>query len=556
MFDSRSLDDLPPDVLLIIFSFLSRRTLATAAAVSRKWRHLASSDSLWEELLRSGDPEGWPMVLFAETHLRLGRGSRPNCSQTEAGSSENRRHEQQQQQQQQRKLVLRQCGSSRGVSGLPWCDIYRLRALLPPVLVVDGGSGYCKFGMSSEAAPTGRIATFLEFGNIEAPSLARLRALFSSVYASVRAIPSSHPVVVSEPLCFLPETREAQEGRRRLREVTCAVLFSAMHVPSVCLVDQATLALYAAGAASGIVVNIGFRSTTIVPIMRGRTACDLLPFVCLPLGAMRVTGHLSQLLHDAGVVCESMFTVRTIKESLCFVARDFDKAMRGEERGVRDTCEVPGEGSFTLGRERFLAAEVLFQPALCGQGGRGIHQAVAHCIVQCAAKVKAFQAQQDWKARRGDAGEADATEEEKDPLAGEGRGGEGGERRSGGGEGAAEAGVWERVPAPLTSEDVEEAIGTVVVAGGTSALPGIAERLQLELQRLLPSPLSDRLTVKAVGQYGTWMGGRTVATTSSFLSAWALSKEEYTEKGPSSVHALAMDTHNVNMSTYTYALHV
>ncbi|CAI5494219.1 unnamed protein product, partial [Closterium sp. Naga37s-1] len=400
----------------------------------------------------------------------------------------------------------------------------------------------------------------------------------------MRAIPANHPVVVSEPLAFLPETREAQEGRRHLREVTCAVLFSALRVPSICLVDQATLALLAAGAASGVVVNIGFRSTTILPIMRGRTACSLLPFYCLPLGAMRVTGHLSQLLHDAGIVCQSMFTVRTIKESLCFVARDFEAAMRGEERGVRGTCEVPGEGAFSLARERFLAPEVLFQPQLCGlfppptrsalvpsdtasppsqtptprlpfpstRGGRGIQQAVAQCIVECAARVKAFQAQQDWKARHSHAGEAPSAEEkgeeEGERVPGEGPGAEGATRGMGRGEGAAGAGggVWGRVPAPLSSEDVAEAIGTVVVAGGTSALPGIAARLHVELQRLLPPPLADRLSVKAVGPYGAWMGGRTVATTSSFLSAWALSREEYMEKGPSSVHALAMDTRNMN----------
>ncbi|CAI5464838.1 unnamed protein product [Closterium sp. Yama58-4] len=372
----------------------------------------------------------------------------------------------------------------------------------------------------------------------------------------MRAIPSNHPVVVSEPLAFLPETREAQEGRRHLREVTCAVLFSALRVPSICLVDQATLALFAAGAASGVVVNIGFRSTTILPIMRGRTACSLLPFYCLPLGAMRVTGHLSQLLHEAGIVCQSMFTVRTIKESLCFVARDFEAAMRGEERGVRGTCEVPGEGAFTLGKERFLAPEVLFQPQLCGLGGRGIQQAVAQCIVECAARVKAFQAQQERKATHSHVEEAEAAEEEKEKeeeggdvhVSGQGREGEGVTRRMGSGEGAAGAGggVWGRVPAPLASEDVAEAIKTVVVAGGTSALPGIAERLHLELQRLLPPPLADKLSVKAVGPYGTWMGGRTIATTSSFLSAWALSREEYMEKGPSSVHALAMDTHNMN----------
>ncbi|CAI5465446.1 unnamed protein product [Closterium sp. Yama58-4] len=507
------MDELPSDVLAIVFSFLSGKALASAAAVSRNWRHLASSDSLWEDLLRSEDPEGWPMVLFAETQLRLGRGSRPNDGET--------------------------------LAGLPWSGIYRLRAQLPPALVVDVGSGYCKFGMSSGAAPSRRIATFRESGNIEAPSLARRRALFASIYDSMRVIPSNHPVVVSEPLAFLPETREAQERRRRVREMTCAVLFKAFRVPSICLVDQATLALFAAGAASGVVVNIGFNNTTILPIMRGRTACSLLPFYCLPLGAMRVTGHLTQLLHERGMACKSMSTVHTIKESLCFVARDFEAAM-GEERGVRGTCEVPGEGAFTLARERFLAPEVLFRPSLCRLGCKGIQYEVARCILECVMSLKAF-----LKARHSHAGGAaaavvDKRAEEGGGAPGEGRGDEGASRRMGSADGAAAAGGGERERAPVTlrSKDVGEAISNVVLAGGTSALPGIAERLHLELKRLLPPRLTDHLSVKAVGPYGTWMGGRTLATSSSFLSAWALSREEYMEKGPSSVHAHAMDAHN------------
>ncbi|CAI5939444.1 unnamed protein product [Closterium sp. NIES-65] len=219
---------------------------------------------------------------------------------------------------------------------------------------------------------------------------------------------------------------------------------------------------------------------------------------------MRVTGHLSQLLHEGGEVGQPMSTMRTIIGSLCFVARDFEVAMRGEERGARGTCEVLEEGAFTLARERFLAPEVLFQPQLCRIGCGGIQLTVAQCILECVKWVKAFLKARHSYARGAAAAEVGEMAEEWGGAPGEGRGGEGATREKGSGEGAAGAGggVWGRVPAPLASEDVAEAIGTVVVAGGTSALPGIAERLHLELQQLLPPPFTGRLSVKAVGPYG------------------------------------------------------
>ncbi|MFS7985218.1 putative Actin family [Helianthus anomalus] len=45
------------------------------------------------------------------------------------------------------------------------------------------GSGYCKFGWSKYDAPSGRAATFLEFGNIEAPMYSRLRHFFTTIYS-------------------------------------------------------------------------------------------------------------------------------------------------------------------------------------------------------------------------------------------------------------------------------------------------------------------------------------------------------------------------------------
>ncbi|CAL5440085.1 unnamed protein product [Camellia sinensis] len=40
-----------------------------------------------------------------------------------------------------------------------------------------------------------------------------------------------------------------------------------MNVPTICAINQATLALYATRRTSGIIVNIGFHQTSVVPIL-------------------------------------------------------------------------------------------------------------------------------------------------------------------------------------------------------------------------------------------------------------------------------------------------
>uniref|UniRef100_A0A453DC42 Actin-related protein 8 n=1 Tax=Aegilops tauschii subsp. strangulata TaxID=200361 RepID=A0A453DC42_AEGTS len=155
-------------------------------------------------------------------------------------------------------------GTVRVPPQLSFKRIYGQRALVPGSIIVDGGSGYCKYGWSKYAAPSGRCATFLEFGNIESPMYARLRHFFSTIYNRMHVKPSARPIVVALPLCHSDDTEAARASRKQYKETLYSVLFD-MNVPAVCAVDQALLALYAARRTSGIVVNIGFNVTSVVP---------------------------------------------------------------------------------------------------------------------------------------------------------------------------------------------------------------------------------------------------------------------------------------------------
>ncbi|XP_042383016.1 actin-related protein 8-like isoform X3 [Zingiber officinale] len=343
-------------------------------------------------------------------------------------------------------------------------NIFARRAMVPGSIIVDGGSGYCKYGWSKYAAPSGRCATFLEFGNLETPTHARFRHFFSTIFSRMQVRSSSHPIIVSLPICHTEDTEAAQTSRRQLRESIYSVLFD-MNAPAVCAVDQAVLALYAARRTSGIVVNIGFNVTSVVPVFRGEVMYEL-GIEVLGFGASKITAFLKELMQQRNIIFQSLYTVRTIKEKLCYVATDYNAELLKDSKGL---CEVASEGLFTLAKERFQTGEILFQPHIARVHSRGLHEAVAQCIDHC-------------------------------------------------------------FSSEVTSDDGW--YKTVVLAGGTSCLPGLPERLDKELLNLLPPQISEGIKV-IPPPYGTdsaWFGAKILSNVSTFCDAWCITRDQFAQK--------------------------
>ncbi|XP_072994258.1 actin-related protein 8 [Typha latifolia] len=423
-------DLIPIDVFMQILRFLGPRDAARTSLVCKSWRLLVSDNRLWIFFLQSGK-EPWDCLVFAETHLRSGF------------------------------PMMMYYGAT---SELSFMQIYGCRAMVPGSVIVDGGSGYCKYGWSKYACPSGRCATFLEFGNIESPMYARLRPFFSTIYNRMQVKPSSQPIIVVIPICHSDDTESARASRKQYREAIYSVLFD-MNVPAVCAIDQAILALYAAKQTSGIVVNIGFNVTSIVPILRGKVMHEI-GVEIVGQGALKLTGFLRELMQQRSISFESLYTVRTIKEKLCYVAVDYDAEL---QKVTEASCEVAGEGWFTLSEERFQTAEILFQPQMGGVRAMGLHRAVALCMDHC-------------------------------------------------------------FSSEVVSDDTW--FKTVVLAGGTSCLPGLPERLEKELQKLLPTYMSKGIKVlpPPYGADSAWFGAKIVSNVSTFTKAWCMSKKQFKQK--------------------------
>jgi actin beta/gamma 1 len=91
------------------------------------------------------------------------------------------------------------------------------------------------------------------------------------------------------------------------------------------------------------------------------------------------------------------------------------------------------------------------------------------------------------------------------------------------------AGVHETTYNSIMKCDVDirkDLYGNVVLSGGTTMFPGIADRMQKELTALAPSTMKIKIVAPPERKYSVWIGGSILASLSTFQQMW-ISKEEY-----------------------------
>ena len=83
----------------------------------------------------------------------------------------------------------------------------------------------------------------------------------------------------------------------------------------------------------------------------------------------------------------------------------------------------------------------------------------------------------------------------------------------------------------------KELFSNILLSGGTTMFPNIAERLTMELQKLAPTSIVDKVRVIANPErkYCVWVGGSILSSINNFQSMW-ITKSEYEESGPQVVH--------------------
>ncbi|KAF9667206.1 hypothetical protein SADUNF_Sadunf16G0308900 [Salix dunnii] len=460
-------DRLPICLVFQIVKLVGPNDAARLSVLCKSWRSLVSDDRLWMYFLQSYH-DTWNSVFFAETNLQ--------------------------------KFSCRITKSS-------FMRIYRQRVHVPGAVIVDGGSGYYKFGWSKYACPSGRSATFSEFVNIESPSYFRFRNFFATIYSRMQVKASTQPIVLSLPLRNDDDTESARVSRRQLKEAIYTALFD-MDVPAVCAVNQVLPLFYQLiplnslkelpGSKPRLLQAVTYASCSrllhALPYMNFyllyisfvlkwhlviSRLWGLLRFAVLhgkvmrtmgvevvDVGGLKLTEFLREQMQQNNINLRSLFTVHTLKEKLCYVAADYEIEL---SKVIPASLEVPGEGWFTLSKERFTTGEVLFQPNIAGVHTKGLHEAVALCMDHCHA--------------------VESTGDD----------------------------TWFR---------------TVVLSGGTACLPGLVERLEKELHGLLPSSISKGIRVisPAYGTDTAWFGAKLISNLSTFPESWCVTKKQFRRK--------------------------
>lgn len=363
------------------------------------------------------------------------------------------------------------------------CDF--LDEMLP--IVIDNGSGMCKAGFASEDAPRavfpciiGRpkhpdVMVGMEQHDSYVGDAALVRRGVLSIrypiehgivtnwddmekiwhhtfYNELRVDPDQHPVMLTE----------APLNPKANRERMTQLMFETFNVPAMYVSIQAILSLYSAGRTTGCIFDSGDGVSHIVPVYDG---------YCLPHAVARIdiagrdlTDYMGKILTERGY---SFFTtaereiVREIKESVAYVALDFDAEMQKsiDSSEVDTFYKLPDEQMITIGNERFRCPEVLFQPGMLGKECSGIHQQTFETIMKCDIDLR------------------------------------------------------------------KDLFNNIVLSGGTTMYKGIAERMTKELNAITPAGMSIRVIAPPERKYSVWIGGSILTSLNTFQTNWITKDE-------------------------------
>jgi len=179
--------------------------------------------------------------------------------------------------------------------------------------------------------------------------------------------PSEHRILLTEP------PANPVENRKKMYEH----MFDVYGFDGAMVAIQAVLVLYAQGLLTGVVLDSGDGVSHVIPVYEGYGLPTLIQR--LNVAGRHVTRQLIALLQLRGYNLNrsaDFDTAMQIKEKLCYVGYDLgiERKLALETTTLVKPFQLPDGRIIKVGRERFEAAEVLFNPSRIGVDAKGIHE--------------------------------------------------------------------------------------------------------------------------------------------------------------------------------------